>query len=92
MDEVIFEEFKGTGNSEIVLDRKLSDKRIYPAIDITKSGTRREDLLIDKATLSKTWMIRKIIGSMNSVEAMEFLLEKIQNTQSNKDFFTSMNA
>jgi transcription termination factor Rho len=92
MDEVIFEEFKGTGNSEIVLDRKLSDKRIYPAIDITKSGTRREDLLIDKATLSKTWMIRKIIGSMNSVEAMEFLSEKIKNTQDNKEFFTSMNS
>ena len=92
MDEVIFEEFKGTGNSEIVLDRKLSDKRIYPAIDITKSGTRREDLLIDKSTLSKTWMIRKIIGSMNSIEAMEFLLDKIQNTQNNKEFFTSMNS
>jgi transcription termination factor Rho len=92
MDEVIFEEFKGTGNSEIVLDRKLSDKRIYPAIDITKSGTRREDLLIDKATLSKTWMIRKIIGSMNSVEAMEFISDKIQNTQDNKEFFTSMNS
>ncbi|MDA7705469.1 transcription termination factor Rho [Rickettsiales bacterium] len=92
MDEVIFEEFKGTGNSEIVLDRKLSDKRIYPAIDITKSGTRREDLLVDKATLSKTWMIRKIIGSMNSVEAMEFLSDKIQNTKNNKEFFTSMNA
>ena len=91
MDEVIFEEFKGTGNSEIVLDRKLSDKRIYPAIDVTKSGTRREDLLMDKATLSKTWMIRKIIGSMNSVEAMEFLLEKIKNTKDNKEFFTSMN-
>tara|TARA_Y100000389_G_scaffold169836_1_gene176401 strand:+ start:28545 stop:29954 length:1410 start_codon:yes stop_codon:yes gene_type:complete len=92
MDEVIFEEFKGTGNSEIVLDRKLSDKRIYPAIDITKSGTRREDLLIDKSTLSKTWMIRKIIGSMNSIEAMEFLSEKIKNTQNNKEFFTSMNS
>ena len=92
MDEVIFEEFKGTGNSEIVLDRKLSDKRIYPAIDITKSGTRREDLLVDKSTLSKTWMIRKIIGSMNSVEAMEFLSDKIKNTQDNKEFFTSMNS
>ena len=92
MDEVIFEEFKGTGNSEIVLDRKLSDKRIYPAIDITKSGTRREDLLVDKSTLSKTWMVRKIIGSMNPIEAMEFLTEKIKDTKNNKEIFTSMNS
>ncbi len=92
MDEVIFEEFKGTGNSEIILDRKLSDKRIFPAIDITKSGTRKEDLLIDKARLSKTWMLRKILTSMNSVEAMEFLKDKMKNTKNNDEFFETMNS
>ena len=92
MDEVIFEEFKGTGNSEIILDRKLSDKRIFPAMDITKSGTRKEDLLIDKATLSKTWMLRKILTSMNSVEAMEFLKSKMKNTKNNAEFFDVMNS
>jgi len=91
MDEVIFEEFKGTGNAEIVLDRKISDKRIFPAIDITKSGTRKEELLTDRANLSKIWMLRRIVNPMSSVEAMEFLLEKIQNTKSNEDFFRSMN-
>ena len=92
MDEVIFEEFKGTGNSEIILDRKLSDKRIFPAIDITKSGTRKEDLLLDKPRLSKTWMLRKILTSMNSVEAMEFLKEKMKNTKNNDEFFDTMNS
>ena len=92
MDEVIFEEFKGTGNSEIILDRKLSDKRIFPAIDITKSGTRKEDLLVDKARLSKTWMLRKILTSMNSVEAMEFLKDKMKNTKNNDEFFETMNS
>ena len=92
MDEVIFEEFKGTGNSEIILDRKLSDKRTYPAMDITRSGTRKEELLVDRATLSKTWMLRRIINAMNSVEAMEFLLQKIENTKTNEDFFKSMNS
>ena len=92
MDEVIFEEFKGTGNSEILLDRKLSDKRIFPAIDITKSGTRKEDLLVDKARLSKTWMLRKILTSMNSVEAMEFLKDKMKNTKNNDEFFETMNS
>ena len=92
MDEVIFEEFKGTGNSEIILDRKLSDKRIFPAMDITKSGTRKEDLLIDKARLSKTWMLRKILTSMNSVEAMEFLKDKMKNTKNNDEFFETMNS
>ena len=92
MDEVIFEEFKGTGNSEIVLDRKLSDKRIYPAIDINKSGTRKEDLLVDKQDLSKMWVMRKILGSMNTIESMEFLLEKLKNTKDNNDFFKSMNS
>ena len=92
MDEVIFEEFKGTGNSEIVLDRKISDKRIFPAIDITKSGTRKEELLVERGTLSKTWMLRRIVNSMSSVEAMEFLLDKIQNSKSNEEFFKSMNS
>jgi transcription termination factor Rho len=92
MDEVIFEEFKGTGNSEIILDRKISDKRIYPAMDITKSGTRKEDLLFDKATLSKMWMLRKIISPMSSVEAMEFLMDKLKQTKCNSDFFESMNS
>ncbi len=92
MDEVIFEEFKGTGNAEIVLDRKISDKRIFPAIDITKSGTRKEELLTDRATLAKIWMLRRIVNPMNPVEAMEFLLEKIQNSKSNEDFFRSMNS
>jgi transcription termination factor Rho len=92
MDEVIFEEFKGTGNSEIILDRKLSDKRTFPAMDITRSGTRKEELLVDRATLSKTWMLRRIVNAMNSVEAMEFLLQKIDNTKTNEDFFKSMNS
>lgn len=92
MEEVIFEEFKGTGNSEIVLDRKIADKRIFPAIDITKSGTRKEELLIDRATLSKIWMLRRIVNPMNSVEAMEFLLQKIEHTKTNEEFFKSMNS
>jgi transcription termination factor Rho len=92
MDEVIFEEFKGTGNAEIVLDRKLSDKRIFPAIDITKSGTRKEELLVDRATLSKAWMLRRIVNPMNSLEAMEFLLSKLDATKTNAEFFKSMNS
>lgn len=92
MDEVIFEEFKGTGNSEIVLDRKISDKRIFPAIDITKSGTRKEELLVDRSTLSKIWMLRRIVNPMNSLEAMEFLLQKIEHTKTNEEFFKSMNS
>ncbi len=92
MDEVIFEEFKGTGNSEIVLDRKISDKRIFPAIDVTKSGTRKEELLVDKAILSKTWMLRKILSSMDSVGAIEFMKEKIDATKNNVEFFESMNS
>ncbi len=91
MDEVIFEEFKGTGNSEIILDRKLSDKRIYPAIDITKSGTRKDDLLVDKETLSKTYVLRRVINPMGVAEAMEFLLDKLRLTKTNSDFFNSMN-
>ena len=91
MDEVIFEEFKGTGNSEIILDRKLSDKRTFPAIDITKSGTRKEELLVDKGTLSKMWVLRRILMPMGVTDAMEFLLEKLKHAKSNADFFDSMN-
>lgn len=91
MDEVIFEEFKGTGNSEIVLDRKLSDKRTFPAIDITKSGTRKEELLTDKTALSKIWVLRRILSPMGPVEAMEFLLDKLKFTKTNDEFFQSMN-
>jgi transcription termination factor Rho len=91
MDEVIFEEFKGTGNSELVLDRKLSDKRIYPALDITKSGTRKEDLLYDKGELAKVWMLRKILNPMGAMDAMEFLLDKMKETKSNEEFFERMN-
>ena len=92
MDEVIFEEFKGTGNSEIVLDRKISDKRIYPAIDVAKSGTRKEELLVDRARLTKMWMLRRIINPMNNVDAMEFLIDKLKDTKCNDDFFNSMNS
>ncbi len=92
MDEVIFEEFKGTGNSEIILDRKLSDKRTWPAMDITKSGTRKEELLVDKATLSKMWVLRRILMPMGVTDAMEFLLDKLKSTKNNSDFFDSMNT
>ena len=92
MDEVIFEEFKGTGNSEIVMDRKLSDKRTYPAIDIGKSGTRKEELLCDKNALSKMWVLRRILSPMGAGDAMEFLLDKLKQTKSNDDFFEQMNA
>ena len=92
MDEVIFEEFKGTGNSEIVLDRKVSDKRIFPAIDVIKSGTRKEELLLDKTTLNKTWMLRKILSSMDTVGAIEFLKEKVDATKTNQEFFDGMNS
>jgi transcription termination factor Rho len=91
MDEVIFEEFKGTGNSEIVLDRKLADKRTFPAIDITKSGTRKEELLVDKATLSKMWVLRRILNPMGVTDGMEFLLDKLKHSRTNADFFDSMN-
>ncbi len=91
MDEVIFEEFKGTGNSEIILDRKVSDKRTFPAIDITKSGTRKEELLVDRATLSKMWVLRRILMPMGAVDAIEFLLDKLRTSKTNQDFFGSMN-
>jgi transcription termination factor Rho len=92
MDEVIFEEFKGTGNSEIILDRKLSDKRTFPAIDITKSGTRKEELLVEKATLSKMWVLRRILSPMGTTDAMEFLLDKLKYSKNNNDFFDAMNT
>ena len=92
MDEVIFEEFKGTGNSEIILDRKLTDKRTWPSIDITRSGTRKEELLVDKSTLSKMWVLRRILLPMGVVDAMEFLLKKLKETKNNPDFFDSMNT
>ncbi|WP_445680429.1 transcription termination factor Rho [Radicibacter daui] len=91
MDEVIFEEFKGTGNSEIVLDRKISDKRTFPAIDIGKSGTRKEELLVERGTLSKMWVLRRILMPMGPNEAIDFLLDKLKYTKSNDDFFQSMN-
>ena len=91
MDEVIFEEFKGTGNSETVLDRKIADKRIYPAIDITKSGTRREELLFEKDDLSKMNVLRRIISPMGTMDGIEFLISKLKNTKNNSDFFDSMN-
>jgi transcription termination factor Rho len=92
MDEVIFEEFKGTGNSEIILDRKLADKRTFPAIDITKSGTRKEELLVDKAVLSKMWVLRRILMPMGTTDAMEFLIDKLKHSKNNKDFFEAMNT
>ncbi|MCF4166824.1 transcription termination factor Rho [Zavarzinia compransoris] len=92
MDEVIFEEFKGTGNSEIILDRKIADKRTFPAIDITKSGTRKEELLVDKGTLSKMWVLRRILMPMGPVDAIEFLLDKLKHTKTNSEFFDSMNS
>jgi transcription termination factor Rho len=92
MDEVIFEEFKGTGNMEIVLDRKLSDKRIFPAMDVNRSGTRKEELLIDADDLNRIWILRKLLADFNTVDAMEFVLEKMRGTKSNKDFLRSMSS
>ncbi len=92
MDEVIFEEFKGTGNSEIILDRKIADKRVFPAIDILKSGTRKEELLVDKGQLSKMYVLRRILNPMGTVDAIEFLLDKLKQTKNNGEFFDSMNT
>jgi transcription termination factor Rho len=92
MDEVIFEEFKGTGNSEIILDRKIADKRTFPAIDITKSGTRKEELLVERSTLSKMWVLRRILNPMGSTDGMEFLLDKLKYSKTNQDFFDAMNT
>ena len=92
MDEVIFEEFKGTGNMEIQLDRKLADRRVFPAIDIKKSGTRKEELLLDPGTLNRIWILRKLLASLNTVDSMEFLLDKMAGTRNNKEFLDSMNS
>ncbi len=92
MDEVIFEEFKGTGNSEVVLDRKLSDKRVFPSIDVTKSGTRKEELLVDKGTLAKMWILRRVLMQMGTVDGMEFLIDKLKQSKNNADFFEAMNS
>jgi transcription termination factor Rho len=92
MDEVIFEEFKGTGNSEIVLDRRVADKRVFPAIEINKSGTRKEELLVDRATLSRMWVLRRILNPMGTIDAVEFLLDKMKHAKTNDDFWGSMNS
>jgi len=92
MDEVIFEEFKGTGNMELVLDRRLTDRRIFPSIELNKSGTRKEELLLTREELSRVWVLRKLLNEMNLIEGMEFLLEKMRETKDNKDFLRSMNA
>ena len=92
MDEVIFEEFKGTGNSEIILDRKLTDKRTFPGIDITRSGTRKEELLVDKGVLAKMWVLRRVLMPMGVVDAMEFLVDKLKHSKNNADFFDAMNS
>jgi len=91
MDDVIFEEFKGTGNMELHLDRKLVEKRIFPTININASGTRKEELLVPRDTLNKMWILRKVLNPLGPVESMEFLLDKIQNTKSNKEFLEMMN-
>ncbi|MEO7325177.1 MAG: transcription termination factor Rho, partial [Dokdonella sp.] len=90
MDEVIYEEFKGTGNMEVHLSRRISEKRVYPSIDINRSGTRREELLIDPDQLQKIWILRKLLHPMDELAAMEFMLDKMKNTKSNDEFFGSM--
>ncbi|MBV9955362.1 MAG: transcription termination factor Rho, partial [Pseudolabrys sp.] len=92
MDEVIFEEFKGTGNSELILDRKVADKRTFPAIDITRSGTRKEELLTEQATLKKMYVLRRILNPMGTMDAIDFLLDKLRSTKANSEFFDSMNT
>ena len=92
MDEVIFEEFKGTGNMELQLDRRLSNKRIFPAVDVTLSSTRRDDLLISKGVMDKIWILRNYLADMNAVEAMEFMKDRIIKTNSNEEFLISMNS
>jgi transcription termination factor Rho len=92
MDEVIFEEFKGTGNMEIHLDRKMSEKRMFPAVDLNKSGTRKEELLSPKDVLNRMWILRKLLQPLNTVDAMDFLLGKLEKTRSNAEFIDSMNG
>jgi transcription termination factor Rho len=91
MDEVIFEEFKGTGNMELQLDRKIANKRIFPAIDLTSSSTRRDDLLLDQKTIQRMWIMRKYLADMNPVEAMDFINDRFKKTRNNEEFLTSMN-
>ena len=91
MDDVIFEEFKGTGNMEVHLDRRLADKRLFPAIDISQSGTRKEELLVDRDRLNKMWILRKVLSPLGTMEAMEFLMDKIGGTKDNNEFLQSMN-
>ncbi len=92
MDEVIFEEFKGTGNSEIVLDRKVADKRTFPALDITKSGTRKEELLVDRGVLAKMWVLRRVLMPMGTNDGLEFLINKLKESKNNAEFFDAMNT
>jgi transcription termination factor Rho len=92
MDEVIFEEFKGTGNMELQLDRSLSNKRIFPAVNIVASSTRRDDLLLDQGTLDRMWVLRRFLSDMNPIEAMEFTKERLENTRNNAEFLVSMNS
>ena len=92
MDEVIFEEFKGTGNMELQLDRKISNRRIFPAVDLTSSSTRRDDLLLDEKNIQRMWVLRKYLADMNPVEAMEFINDRIKNTKNNDEFLISMNS
>jgi len=92
MDEVIFEEFKGTGNMEIVLDRKMADRRLFPAMDINRSGTRKEELLLAPDVINRSWILRKLLSNMKSADAMEFLLDKMKGTKNNQEFFEMMNC
>ncbi|MGC1340695.1 MAG: transcription termination factor Rho, partial [Candidatus Binataceae bacterium] len=92
MDEVIFEEFKGTGNQQVALDRRLLEKRVFPTIDIQRSTTRKEELLLQRTTLNRIWILRKLLSQLNAVEAMEFLIDKMQGTKTNDEFLESMNA
>jgi transcription termination factor Rho len=92
MDDVIFEEFKGTGNCEVILDRKLSDKRVFPAIDIQRSGTRKEELIIPKEDLTRIWVLRKVLNPLSPVEAMELLIDKLGKTRSNAEFLSNMSS
>jgi transcription termination factor Rho len=91
MDEVIFEEFKGTGNMELHLDRRIADRRVFPAFDLIRSGTRKEELLIPKSNLNKVWILRRLLQEMNPIEAMEFIVDKIRKTETNQAFFNAMN-
>ncbi|MCB9503996.1 MAG: transcription termination factor Rho, partial [Deferribacteres bacterium] len=92
MDDVIFEEFKGTGNMELVLDRRLADRRMFPAIDLNRSGTRKEELLLEEFELNRIWILRKLLANLTSVEAMEFIQSRIRGTKNNRDFLESMNG